>query len=161
MITDTSTQTGDMLLLDNVLFEPSVRSVKQLHQELARQAGMDLSIPPHKIYEARIKQDGQSLCGVGHGVAIPHLRLENTTQPYSLFVKLKTPIDYNSIDGKPVDLVLLMTSPAGNTAHHLYSLSRMTRMLRSKSLQKKLRGIDNSDAVRAIFISTDAELKAA
>jgi hypothetical protein len=93
---------------------------------------------------------------VGDGVAIPHGKLPKLEKLFGLFARLERPIDFEAMDGQPVDLVFLLLAPEGAGADHLKALARIARLLRDLDVAKKLRAsrdaqlrcidLDNGDA---------------
>jgi PTS system nitrogen regulatory IIA component len=76
--------------------------------------------------------------GVGSGIAIPQAQIGGLDRFYGLFMRLDRPIDYYSIDGRPVDLVFLLLLPA-NAKEHLQALATISRRLRDHGIATKLR----------------------
>ena len=93
--------------------------------------------------------------GFGHGVAIPHGKIEALGQIYGLFGRLAEPIDYKAIDGRPVDLVFLLLSPANAGAEHLKALAAISRITRDVPVLEKMRGARSRDALAAVLIGAD------
>jgi PTS system nitrogen regulatory IIA component len=75
---------------------------------------------------------------------------------YGLFARLETPVDFQSIDEQPVDLVFLLLAPETAGADHLKALARVSRLLRDASMCEKLRGSDTRDALYALLTQTSA-----
>ena len=68
--------------------------------------------------------------GVGNGIAIPHGKLPKLDKLFGLFARLDRPIDFEALDGQPVDLIFLLLAPEGAGADHLKALARVARLLR-------------------------------
>ena len=98
--------------------------------------------------------------GVGNGIAIPHGKLANLDKLYGLFARLEKPIDFQSIDEQPVDLIFLLLAPESAGADHLKALARVSRLLRDQTVCEKLRGTDQSEALYAL-LTEDAAHQAA
>jgi PTS system nitrogen regulatory IIA component len=64
---------------------------------------------------------------------------------------LEKPINFESIDDQPVDLIFLLLAPGTAGADHLKALARVSRLLRDRSVCEKLRGSDNADALYALL----------
>ncbi len=94
------------------------------------------------------------------GIAIPHGKLPNLERLYGLFARLERPVDFQSIDEQPVDLIFLLLAPETAGADHLKALARVSRLLRDKAVCEKLRGTDNPEALYAL-LTEDAENQAA
>ena len=66
---------------------------------------------------------------VGNGIAIPHGKMPNLTRLFGLFARLDRPVDFEALDGQPVDLIFLLLAPEGAGADHLKALARVARLL--------------------------------
>ena len=95
--------------------------------------------------------------GVGRGVAIPHARLAGVPNVIGLFVRLEKPVDFESIDRQPVDLVFALFAPEAAGADHLKALARVSRTLRSEAVCAKLRSTFDPSALYAILTDGKAE----
>ena len=76
------------------------------------------------------------------------------TQPCGLFARLAQPVDFDSIDERPVDIVFLLVAPEGAGADHLKALARVSRLLRDRALVDKLRATESADALYALLVET-------
>ena len=97
-----------------------------------------------EILETILGRERLGTTGVGQGVAIPHGRLEKIDRLYGLFAKLDEPIDFESIDDQPVDLIFMLLAPESAGADHLKALAKVSRLLRDRAMCEKLRGADGS-----------------
>jgi nitrogen PTS system EIIA component len=131
----------------------SVRAAnkKQALQEIARRASEITGEPERAIFDVLIERERLGTTGVGSGIAIPHGKLAALKRLYGVFARLETAIDFESIDGQPVDLVFLLLAPAGAGADHLKALARVSRLLRDRAVCEKLRGSDSAEALYALL----------
>ena len=127
---------------DCVIPKLSVSSKKQALRELAAYAAKHTGQLEQQIFDALLERERLGTTGVGGGVAIPHGKLPELEKLYGLFARLDKPIDFESIDDQPVDLIFLLLAPESAGADHLKTLSRVSRLLRDKTLCVKLRGCD-------------------
>lgn len=137
---------------------PALRasSKKQVLQELARRAAEITGQHERAIFDVLVERERLGTTGVGHGIAIPHGKLSSIERVYGAFARLEKPIDYESIDEQPVDLVFMLLAPEQSGADHLKALARVSRMLRDAQICAKLRGSDNADAIYAILTQNDS-----
>ena len=126
-------------------------SKKRLLQELAHLAREITGQPERSIFDILLEREKLGTTGVGQGVAIPHGKIEGLDRLYGLFARLVTPINFDSVDDRPVDLVFLLLVPEGAGADHLKALARISRLLRDKEMCEKLRGSDSADALYALL----------
>ncbi len=92
---------------------PNLRatSKKQALQELARRAAEITGLAERAIFDVLVEREKLGTTGVGNGIAIPHGKLATLTRLYGLFARLEKPIDFDSIDEQPVDLIFLLLAP--------------------------------------------------
>ncbi len=145
------------LLAPNAVF-PMLRasSKKQVLQELAQQAALLVDRDPREIFETLLQRERLGSTGVGNGIAIPHGKLDNLNKLFGLFARLEKPIDFESLDGEPVDLVFLLLAPEAAGADHLKALARVARMLRDPDIVEKLRATRDSSMMYAVLTATSA-----
>jgi PTS system nitrogen regulatory IIA component len=79
-----------------------------LLHDLAHRVAPLLKVDHASVFNALLKREELGSTGVGNGVAIPHVRLEQVKEPFGIMVRLKGPIDFNAVDGQLVDLVCLL-----------------------------------------------------
>ena len=128
---------------------------RALLQQLSQLAGQQLSLDPAAILASVVERERMGSTGFGHGVAIPHGKVEGLPQIYGLFVRLSEPIDYKAIDGQPVDLVALLLSPPDAGAEHLKALAAVSRVVRHEPTLEKMRGARSRDALAAVLMGAD------
>lgn len=145
------------LLAPNAVF-PMLRasSKKQVLQELAQQAAPLVDRDPREIFETLLQRERLGSTGVGNGIAIPHGKLENLGKLFGLFARLEKPIDFESLDGEPVDIVFLLLAPEAAGADHLKALARVARMLRDADVVEKLRATRDAGMMYSVLTATSA-----
>ncbi len=134
-------QIGSILRPEGVKVLSSSPSKRRLIQDLAEMAGACWRLPPQAVTEALLEREGLGPTGVGHGVALPHARLEK-------------PLDFDAVDRAPVDLVFCLLAPAEAGVEHLKALALVSRTLRDASTCAKLRA--NSDPATLHTILTES-----
>lgn len=151
----------DLLGPDSVLPKLRVSGKKQALQELAKRAAALTRLPERQIFDIILERERLGTTGVGGGIAIPHGRLPKLDHIYGIFARLEQPIDFESIDEQPVDLIFMLLAPEAAGADHLKALARVSRMLRDRSITEKLRGSDNREALYALLTDSNGASKAA
>jgi PTS system nitrogen regulatory IIA component len=136
----------------SVIAHLRVTSKKQSLQELARKAAEVTGASERAIFDVLLERERLGTTGVGNGIAIPHGKLPGLQRLYGLFARLDKPIDFEAIDGQPVDLIFLLLAPDGAGADHLKALARVSRLLRDRKVCEKLRGSDKPEAIYALLI---------
>jgi PTS system nitrogen regulatory IIA component len=141
----------DILQLDGII--PNLRSTskKQALQELARRAAAVTGEHERTIFGVLLERERLGSTGVGRGVAIPHARLSSLKRVYGFFARLERPIDFDSVDDQPVDLIFLLLAPEQAGADHLKALARVSRLLRDESLCERLRGCTTAEGIYTLL----------
>ena len=122
-------------------------SKPQLLQELARRAAKSIGIDAQAIFDALTTREGLGSTGVGRGVAIPHAKVSGLARIFSLFARLENSIDFEAVDGRPVDLVFLLLIPSNADKEHLAALASVSRCLRDHETARRLRATSAPDAL--------------
>jgi PTS system nitrogen regulatory IIA component len=145
----------DFLDFDAIKPGLSAGNKRSLLNQLANLAASRLGIAPAEIVATLTEREKLGSTGFGHGVAIPHGKVEGLSQIYCLFVRLSEPVGYKAIDGKPVDLVFLLLSPPEAGAEHLKALAAISRVVRNAATLEKMRGARSRDALAAVLMGAD------
>ena len=133
-----------------------VNSKKQLLQELAAKAAEITGQSERTILEILQQREKLGSTGVGNGIAIPHGKLAKLTKLFGVFARLDRAIDFEALDGQPVDLVFLLLAPEGAGADHLKALARVARLLRDSEIARKLRNSRDAEALYAVLAMPSA-----
>ncbi|MFZ7090844.1 PTS sugar transporter subunit IIA [Primorskyibacter sp. 2E233] len=133
----------------------AVSSKKRLMHDVADLAGAAHGLPTGATVEALMERESLGPTGVGHGVALPHARIEGLDQVVGTFILLEKPIDFEAVDRQPVDLIFALFAPEEAGVEHLKALALVSRTLREANLCAKLRA--NPDAATLYTILTESE----
>lgn len=142
---------GDMMSAGAVASSLPVSTKKALFQHFAHVAESEYALGSHEVAERLTERERLGSTGFGKGVAIPHGKIEGLQHIVGMFAKLAQPVDFDAIDGLPVDLVFCLLSPPDAGAEHLKALAQVSRWLRDPAFVAKLRGAGSDDAVYALF----------
>lgn len=142
---------SDLLTPDAVLDSLHAQSKKQVLQELAAVSARLTGLGEREIFDTLLQRERLGSTGVGQGVAIPHGKSAQLDRLIGVFARLSRPVEFDSVDDQPVDLVFVLLAPESAGADHLKALSRIARILRDPSMAEKLRGAENADALYAIL----------
>ncbi len=141
----------DLISTDGVLANLRAASKKQALQELSQRAAQITGLHERTIFDVLMERERLGTTGVGNGIAIPHGKLANIDRLFGLFARLERPVDFDSIDERPVDLIFLLLAPESAGADHLKALAKVSRLLRDQAVCEKLRGTDDSDALFSVL----------
>jgi PTS system nitrogen regulatory IIA component len=150
------TDFSDLLRPEAVLFELPAAAKKTLFTQLAGIAAGVADLDPRLVAERLSAREKLGSTGFGGGVAIPHAKLPGLASVTGVFARLAQPIEFDAVDGLPVDLVFALLSPVDAGADHLKALARVSRRLRDRSFLAKLRGAGSRDALFVLFTDDQA-----
>lgn len=104
-------------------------------------------LPANEVFDHLIARERLGSTGFGNGVAIPHCRLSKCGQITGAFFRLENPVDFDSIDKKPVDLVFVLLVPEEQTEIHLEVLSKIAERFSQDSTLEHLRLFKDTDSI--------------
>jgi PTS system nitrogen regulatory IIA component len=142
---------NDLVAPNAVIPALKVNSKKQALQELSARAAELTGQSERAVFEILLQREKLGSTGVGNGIAIPHGKMPKLAKLFGLFARLDRPIDFEALDGQPVDLMLLLLAPEGAGADHLKALARVARLLRDPDVAEKLRQSRDADALYAVL----------
>lgn len=142
---------SDLITPECVVANLKATSKKHALQELSKRIAKLSGLNDRVVFDVLLERERLGTTGVGMGIAIPHGKLPGLDRLHAMFAKLERPIDFDAIDEQPVDLIFLLLAPESAGADHLKALARMSRLLRNKSICKKLRGSDSPEALYALL----------
>lgn len=140
---------------DTVKTLNSVTSKKRLFRELGEIAAATHGIDAQEACTALQERENLGPTGVGSGIALPHARLASVESVLGFFIRLEKPLDFESVDRQPVDLVFCLLAPEDAGVEHLKALALVSRTMRDASLCTKLRA--NSDPATLHTLLTEAQ----
>lgn len=133
-------------------------SKKRVLQEIATL--IDREVPDlemQEVFESLFAREKLGSTGFGNGIAIPHCRLKGCSSPISALIHLDAPIDYDAIDGAPVDLLFVLLVPEAATDAHLELLRQIASMLDRKDVRDRLRAASSSEALYQVVLDAQKE----
>ncbi|MDB5438832.1 MAG: ptsN [Caulobacteraceae bacterium] len=142
---------GELLDRGGVLVRARASGKRAVLMTLADLAGRNFGLPASVALNALEERERLGSTGIGGGMAIPHARLPGLDRVRAVFLKLQQPVDFNAVDGQPVDLVLALFAPPEADADHLRALAAASRLLRSRDLMQQVRAARSSDAILALI----------
>jgi nitrogen PTS system EIIA component len=152
---------SDFISPDSVLPSLRAKTKKQLLQELSSRAARRTGLPERVVFDVLLQRERLGSTGLGQGIAIPHGKIPGLKGIVGIFARLAEPIDFDAVDGEPVDIVFLLLAPEGAGADHLKALARISRLLREESAVEKLRASRDAAALYAVLTEGEASSHAA
>ena len=146
---------NDLLAPSDVLVGIRTSDKTRLLEDLCGRAASILKIDADKITGDILKREELGSTGIGGGVAIPHARIAVVKKPFGLLVRLKSAIEFDSIDHQPVDLVFLLLLPTVSAGEQLNALALVARRLRdADAVRNARRATDTSGLYAAMAQSS-------
>ena len=148
---------SDLVSPNAIIPALKVNGKKQALQEIAAKAAALTGQSERAILEILLQREKLGSTGVGNGVAIPHGKLAKLANVFGLFARLERPVDFEALDGQPVDLIFLLLAPEGAGADHLKALARVARLLREAEVVTRLRETRDAEALYAVLAFPPSE----
>lgn len=152
---------ADILSEESVLFCTDITTKHDVLERLASQASKATGFPQAEIFAALNDREALGSTGLGNGIAVPHGRFPGLKGVVAVFMKLAHPVDFDSVDDLPVDLVMMLLAPVGAGADHLKALARVARVLRTDSVAETLRRANDPKRLYSILTQPLETTKAA
>ncbi|TBU89479.1 PTS IIA-like nitrogen regulatory protein PtsN [Phytopseudomonas dryadis] len=128
-------------------------SKKRILEQIASVIARDLpDLDGQTIYESLIAREKLGSTGFGNGIAIPHCRLPGCNTPISALLKLSSAVDFDAIDGAPVDLLFVLLVPEAATDEHLELLRQVASMFDRGDVRERLRQATSSEALYQVVV---------
>lgn len=147
-------QLSKLLMPGAVRFIGQLTGKKRLFQELGEIAAQAYGLNASVATDGLQERESLGATGVGHGIALPHARLDDLDRIVAVFLRMEKPLDYDSVDRQPVDLIFGLFAPKESGVEHLKALALVSRTMRDAGTCAKLRA--NTDPAKLHAILTEA-----
>ena len=151
---------NDQISFDLVVPSMIAANQKQVYRLIAHEVSKLIGIQERILSDRLLEKEKQSASALGHGVATPHLHIGSLIKPVTIFVRLKTPVNFWAPDNLPVDIICLLLTPERDGAAYLRTLARLSRLLRNAPFCHRLRLAENEKTIRSLFEGTAVRLAA-
>jgi PTS system nitrogen regulatory IIA component len=142
---------GDLLSPGGVIASLQAQSKKQALQDLSARAASMTGLEAREIFDTLLHRERLGSTGLGRGIAIPHVRLKGLSGIVTIFARVTQPIDFDSHDGEPVDLIFLLLAPDHAGGDHLKALARISRLVREPLTLEGLRAASDVADIKRIL----------
>lgn len=143
---------ADFLTQDRVVLDARLRDKTLLLTEAGRLLGRAVPTLQRSVIEqALMDREKLGSTGLGAGFALPHARVEALPAYLGLCMRLARPIEFDAIDGKPVDLVFVLLIPAEPPTPHVTALAAISRKFRDATVLARLRKAETQAAAYAVL----------
>lgn len=137
---------ADILTVDRITSGASPASKKRALEDISNLiTSGENTLATGEIFDSLLSRERLGSTGIGHGVAIPHGRIKGGKRSIGAFMQLVDGIDFDAIDGSPVDLMFALLVPEDSTEEHLHILAHLAEMFSDKEYCDKLRKAKSAD----------------
>ena len=144
-----------LLSPQRIFLDTEISSKKKLLELIANIVADQTEMPESAIYSNLLNRERLGSTGLGHGFAVPHARLENLDKTIGCLFRLKEPVNFESPDNQPVDLVFTIIIPQEATEEHLMILSSLARIFSQTDVCEAIRGATSRDEIAQIIKSAE------
>jgi PTS system nitrogen regulatory IIA component len=143
---------ADILSPARIALGVAVTSKKRALEEIAKLLAQGApSVSPVDILNSLAGREKLGSTGLGHGVAIPHGRVPGISGSLGAFMRLRHPVDYETHDGQPVDLIFGLLVPQNATGEHLQHLAAIAEKFSDDGFCAQMRAVADPAAALALF----------
>ena len=148
-----TTTLSNIIPLENIALALEATSKKQLFDQVAQLFEKQCALPADTISTSLLEREKLASTGLGYGVAVPHGRIEGLKSPTAALVRLAEPLPFDSPDGKPVDLMVVLLIPDNVTQKHLEILSEIAEMFSDTPFREALSRETSHEAIHDMIMS--------
>jgi PTS system nitrogen regulatory IIA component len=136
---------------ENVLVGLDASSKKRVFEQAGLLFENRHGIARSLVYDALFAREKLGSTGLGQGIAIPHGRIKGLKEARGAFLRLATPVQFDSPDGKPVGAIFVLLVPEAATEHHLQLLSELAQMFSDKAFRERLAAAPDAATTHKLF----------
>jgi PTS system nitrogen regulatory IIA component len=144
-----------LLSPQRIFLDTEISSKKKLLELIANIVADQTRLAESSIYNNLLNRERLGSTGLGHGIAVPHARLENLDKTIGCLFRLKEPVNFEAPDNLPVDLVFTIIIPQEATEEHLMILSSLARIFSQTDVCEAIRGATSRDEIARIIESAE------
>jgi PTS system nitrogen regulatory IIA component len=135
----------------NVVAEFNASSKKRVFEEAALLFEAQQGLARDSVFEKLFARERLGSTGLGHGVAIPHCRIEGLIDAAAVFIRLAAPIPFDAFDDEPVKLIFVLLVPFDANDAHLHILAELAQMFSSRVFREQLLAAADTNALHALL----------
>ena len=147
------TSLDDILPVAHIILDAEISSKKRLFECVAQLLAEQSGLPQAEVFDCLVARERLGSTALGQGVAMPHGRHASVPAATGAFVRLKTPIEFDAPDNKPVSLVFVLLVPEAATSEHLELLGHLAGLFNEKSVREALRACQTPEEARALLLA--------
>jgi PTS system nitrogen regulatory IIA component len=125
------------------------RALEMISEIVAERTGQNST----ELFECMLSREKMGSTGIGNGIAIPHARMQSSDKAVAVLIQCESPVEFDSIDNRPVDLLFALLVPDAQCKEHLKTLSSMAERLNNKQVLKQLRKAQSDEELYDIMVN--------
>ncbi|SMB23764.1 Nitrogen regulatory protein [Includes: Phosphotransferase enzyme IIA component] [Sterolibacterium denitrificans] len=153
-------QIARLLPPENILLDLEAGSKKRVFEQAGILFENRHGLARSTVYDALFAREKLGSTGLGQGIAIPHGRIKGLKDALGGFLRLATPVQFDSPDGKPVSLLFVLLVPEAATERHLQLLSELAQIFSDRQSREQLAAAADAQAVHNLFLNWQADAPA-
>ena len=150
---------ASLLTLNRIAIDVDITSKKRILEALSEIFSPDEK-QQNSIFEKLLERERLGSTGLGHGIALPHARVEGLTLPMAAFFRLRESVDFDSPDGDKVNMVLALLVPQEATEEHLQLLASIASLFNQDSIRKELNEASSNEELHQLLTESEERLRA-
>ena len=109
------------------------------------------------VLQAVFMREQTRSTGIGSGIAIPHGKCQGVKKLVMAIGLTSEPLDFESVDSKPVKIIILLVSPANETGPHIQALAKISRLMLDEEFRHRLEQADSGEQLYELLSSKESE----
>ncbi len=142
---------SNILSASQVVLDLEVGSKKRVFEQAGMLFESHLGLARSLIFDSLFAREKLGSTGLGQGIAIPHGRIKGLKQAAGAFMRLSTPVPFDSPDGRPVNMLFVLLVPEQATDQHLQILSELAQRFADRSFREALLAAPDPASVVTLF----------
>jgi len=144
-----------LLSPQRIFLDTEISSKKKLLELIANIVADQTRLAESVIFSNLLNRERLGSTGLGNGIAVPHARVENLDKTIGCLFRLTEPVNFESPDNQPVDLVFTIIIPQEATEEHLVILSSLARIFSQTDVCEAIRSATSKDEIAQIIKSAE------
>jgi len=141
---------------DNISHQDGAASKKRVIEKLSQMLALNTqATTAEKIFQALLERERLGSTGLGKGVAIPHARIPGITHTIAAMMTLETPVDFDAVDNKPIDIAFALLVPEDDSDYHLKHLARLASLFRDEQACQNIRKSKTANEIFELLLAID------
>ncbi|UUM30340.1 PTS IIA-like nitrogen regulatory protein PtsN [Vibrio japonicus] len=146
-------QLSEILSLDCTKSAVQCTSKKRALEMISELVAQHTGLSSTELFECMLSREKMGSTGIGNGIAIPHARMQSSSKAIAVLLQCESPVEFDSIDNRPVDLLFALLVPDEQCKEHLKTLSSMAARLNDKQILKQLRNAQSDQELYDIMVN--------